>query len=67
SSYINRAESSINGGDWQQVYADDGIADSPNERFTVKLPNLAPGEYTVTLRVFDANGNAGNARSVFKR
>src|SRR4029079_13476586 len=27
SSYLNRAEYSVNGGEWQTVYADDGISD----------------------------------------
>jgi hypothetical protein len=67
SSYINSAEYSINGGEWRTVYADDGIADSPNERFTVRVPETATGEIAVTLRVFDANGNTGNARIVVKR
>ncbi len=67
SSYINNAEYSIDGGEWHTVYADDGIADSPNEKFTVKLPSMPAGEYAVTLRVFDASGNTGNARMVVKR
>jgi sugar lactone lactonase YvrE len=67
SSYINKAEYSINGGEWLTVYADDGIADSPNERFTVKVPDTATGEIVVTLRVFDSNGNSGNARVLVKR
>ena len=37
-SYLTRAEYSVNGGDWQPVYADDGISDSPDERYTVEIP-----------------------------
>ena len=66
SSYLVRAEYSINGGDWKTVYADDGISDSPNETYTVSVPSAA-GEYSVTIRVFDASGNAGNARAVIRR
>jgi len=65
-SYITRAEYSINGGEWRTVYPDDGISDSPNETYTVLIP-AATGEYSVTLRVFDVNGNAGNARAVLRR
>ncbi|MFT3746376.1 MAG: hypothetical protein QM785_19050 [Pyrinomonadaceae bacterium] len=65
-SYLIRAEYSINGGDWKPVYADDGISDSPTENYTVEVPT-APGEYVVTLRVFDVNRNSGNARQVIKR
>ncbi len=67
SSYINRAEYSINGGDWHTVYADDGISDGRKERYTLNLALKTGGEYSVTLRVFDANGNVGNAKVSVKR
>lgn len=67
SSYINRAEYSIDGGEWQSVYADDGISDSPKERYTFELTLKNPGEYSVTLRVFDESGNIGNARILVKK
>lgn len=67
SSYISRAEYSVNGGEWRAAAPDDGIADGPEERFTIDIPLTAPGEYAVTLRVFDAAGNTGNARAVARR
>lgn len=67
SSYLQNAEYSINGGEWQTVYADDGISDSPKERYTVEIFLKNAGEYSVTLRVFDANGNVGNARILVKK
>ena len=67
SSYIARAEYSVNGGEWRTVFADDGISDGPEERFTVDVPLEAAGEYSITLRAFDANGNIGNARAVARR
>jgi hypothetical protein len=66
-SYITRAEFSVNGGEWQVIYTDDGIADSQNERFTINLPSVSAGEYVVTLRVFDVNGNSGSARAIIRR
>ncbi|MGB7208574.1 MAG: hypothetical protein WBD27_07935 [Pyrinomonadaceae bacterium] len=67
SSYLNRAEFSVNGGEWQAVFAEDGISDSPDERYVIEFPVKTVGEYVVTLRVFDANGNAGNARAVVRK
>ena len=67
SSRIARAEYSVNGGDWRSAAPDDGIADGPEERFTIDVPAASPGEYAVTLRVFDAAGNSGNARAVIRR
>jgi hypothetical protein len=66
-SYLNRAEFSVNGGEWREVYADDGISDGQRERYTIEIPVAPAGEYSVTLRVFDANGNAGNARVLVRK
>lgn len=66
-SRITRAEYSVNGGEWRPVYADDGIADGPRERFTVEIAVPNAGEYTVTIKVFDVNANSGNARAVVKK
>jgi len=58
-SYLTRAEYSINGGEWQSVYADDGISDSPKERYTLDLNIKTKGDNTIAFRVYDANGNIG--------
>jgi len=65
--YLVRAEYSVNGGEWRAVYADDGISDGPEEKYSFDVVLPAVGEYSVTLRVFDAAGNAGNARVLVKR
>lgn len=65
-SFITRAEYSINAGDWRPLYPQDGISDSPTERYFVDLPGDG-GDYAVTLRVFDVNGNSGNARRVVRK
>ena len=67
SSYLTRAEYSINGGDWMTVYADDGISDGPDERYSIDVPLSASGEYAITLRVFDSQGNSGNARVIVRK
>lgn len=66
-SFINRAEFSLDGSDWQTVYADDGISDSAKERYTFDVPLKSTGEYSITLRVFDNNGNIGNARVLVRK
>jgi len=67
SSYLQKAEYSINGGKWQTVYADDGISDGQKERYTLEISLGNPGEYSVTLRVFDANGNVGSTRVLVRK
>ena len=66
-SFLTRAEYSVNGGEWQTVFADDGISDSPKERYTLEIPLKTSGEYTIALRVFDANGNVGSARAIARK
>lgn len=66
-SFLQKAEYSINGGEWQMVYSDDGISDSPREKYTLEIPVKTAGEYSIALRVFDANGNIGNARVLVKK
>lgn len=66
-SYLTRAEYSVNGGGWLPVYPVDGISDGPRETYAIDLPLNAPGEYAVTLRVYDVNGNSGNARAVVRK
>lgn len=66
-SYLTRAEYSVNGGEWRTVYADDGISDSPRERYTIEIPLTTAGEYAITIRVYDVNANSGNARIVVRK
>ena len=67
SSYLVRAEYSVNGSEWMTVYADDGISDSPKEKYTIEVPAKTAGEYSVTLRVYDVSGNSGNSRVVARK
>lgn len=67
SSFLQKAEYSVNGGEWQEVYADDGISDGQKERYTFEISLRQAGEYVVTLRVSDANGNTGNARTIARK
>jgi hypothetical protein len=66
-SFLVRAEYSVNGGDWIPLYADDGISDGPVERYTIDVPVKTPGEYSITIRVYDANRNSGNARVTVRK
>jgi len=66
-SFLTRAEYSVNGGEWATVYADDGISDNRTERYTVDIPVKSAGEYSISLRVFDVNGNVGSARASLRK
>ncbi|HVF48822.1 MAG TPA: hypothetical protein VNA19_01970 [Pyrinomonadaceae bacterium] len=64
---IRRADVSLDGAEWQAVFPEDGIADSPRETYTLDLPLAGAGEHTLTLRAFDANGNVSSTRIVVRR
>jgi hypothetical protein len=64
---IKRADVSIDGSQWREVFPDDGIADSGKERYSLDLNVLGPGEHTISLRAFDNSNNAGNISLTFRR
>lgn len=64
---VKHADFSINGSDWRTISPDDGIADSPRERFTLNLPLEGAGEHTISLRAFDSSGNVGSIRIIVRR
>jgi hypothetical protein len=66
-SRIKRADVSIDGGPWRPVVPDDGIADSPHERYTLDIPLSGAGEHTISLRAFDSSANVGSTRIVVRR
>jgi len=57
---IKRADVSIDGGAWRAVFPDDGIADSPRERYSLDLSVMGEGEHTISLRAFDNSNNVGS-------
>lgn len=65
SSPVRRAEYSVNAGPWTVLDAADGICDSREENFLVRLP-LEGGERAVVVRAFDAAGNPGLAKAVLR-
>jgi hypothetical protein len=64
---IKRAELSVDGAQWLGSFPDDGIADSPRERYSFDLPVSGAGEHTISLRAFDTSGNVGSARILVRR
>ena len=65
-SSLRRAEYSLDAGSWVPLEADDGIIDGRDEKFTLKLDGLAPGEHLIVIRVYDASNNAGLSKVVIE-
>ena len=64
---IKRADVSVDGGAWHEVFPDDGIADSPRERYSLDLAIAGSGEHTISLRAFDNSSNAGSISVTVRR
>jgi hypothetical protein len=63
---LRHAEVLLDAMEWRDIASDDGIVDARQETFTVKLGKLEAGEHIVTLRAFDAAGNAGVGKAVVR-
>src|SRR6266404_5155515 len=68
-SSIDRAQYSVDGGDWVIVMPKNGISDAPEERyeFSISLPgSTARGEHTVAVRAYDRFENVGSAKTTIR-
>ena len=66
SSSIERAQYSVDGGEWILLAPTGGISDAPEERYEFTLATgVAPGEHTISVRAFDRFENVGSAKTTF--
>ncbi len=64
-SSIERAQYSIDGGDWILVAPMRGISDAPEELYQFSLVGLVPGEHTLAVRAYDRFDNIGSGKITF--
>ena len=64
-SAIERAQYSLDGGEWILVAPNTGISDAPVEHYNFGFPALAPGEHTIAVRAYDHFENVGSAKTTF--
>ncbi|MGC2672593.1 MAG: hypothetical protein WA299_12065, partial [Candidatus Acidiferrum sp.] len=64
-SSIDRAQYSLDGGDWTLLAPVGNVSDAPEERYNFTLEKLAPGEHTVAVRAYDRFENVGSAKTIF--
>jgi WD40 repeat protein len=63
-SSIERAQYSIDGGDWVLVAPVGNISDALEERYDFSLPDvLTPGEHSIAVRAYDHFDNVGSAKT----
>jgi len=64
-SSIDRAQYSIDGGDWVMVAPLGSVSDSLEERYEFTLPEaLSPGEHSIAVRAYDHFENVGSAKTI---
>lgn len=64
---VKRADVSIDGSTWREVFPDDGIADSQRERFSLELIIEGAGEHTISLRAYDNSNNVGTVSVIIRK
>jgi sugar lactone lactonase YvrE len=64
-SSIERAQYSVDGGEWILIAPTNGISDAPEERYEFSVRGLSLGEHTVAVRAYDRFENVGSAKTTF--
>jgi WD40 repeat protein len=65
-SSLDRAQYSIDGGEWIIVAPKGGISDASEEHYEFDAPRFLPGEHTIAVRAYDHFENVGSAKTVVK-
>jgi outer membrane protein assembly factor BamB len=65
STAIERAQYSLDGGDWILLAPDEPVSDALVERYNIGLPSLPPGEHIIAVRAYDRFENVGSAKITF--
>ncbi|MBZ5527823.1 MAG: hypothetical protein LAN71_07990 [Acidobacteriia bacterium] len=62
---IERAQYSLDGGEWTLLAPLGELSDAAEERYEWSFFGLAPGEHTLAVRAYDRQENIGSAKIVF--
>lgn len=62
-SSIERAQYSVDGGEWILVKPVSGISDYKTETYSFTVRGLTPGEHTIAVRAYDRFENVGSAKT----
>jgi len=65
-SSIERAQYSVDGGEWILLQPTNGISDYRTETYSFTVRGLSPGEHTIAVRVYDRFENVGAAKTTIQ-
>ncbi len=60
---IEKAQYSVDGGEWILLAPVKGISDSRTESYSFTVRGLAPGEHTIAVRAYDRFDNVGAGKT----
>jgi hypothetical protein len=63
-SSIERAQYSVDGGEWLMIAPKTGISDGKQQAYEFVVNGLKPGEHTIAARVFDRFENVGSGKAI---
>jgi hypothetical protein len=63
-SNVERAQYSVDGGEWLPLAPKTGISDGKQESYELNVSGLKSGEHTIAARVYDRFENVGSAKAV---
>jgi WD40 repeat protein len=63
SSSVERAQYSLDGGDWILISPAENISDAPEEHYDFTISNPSSGEHTIAVRAYDRFENVGSAKT----
>jgi hypothetical protein len=63
-SNVERAQYSVDGGEWLMLAPNSGISDGKQESFEFTVSGLKPGEHTIAVRAYDRFENVGSGKAV---
>jgi Bacterial Ig domain len=66
SSSIEKAQYSVDGGEWILLGPTHGISDSRTEAYEFTVPGLATGEHTIAVRAYDRFENVGAGKTTIQ-
>jgi hypothetical protein len=59
---ITGIEYSVDGGDWVEIFPEDGMYDEREEAFRFEVKDLGPGEHRITVRASDLERNVAASK-----
>ncbi len=65
-SSIERAQYSVDGGEWILLAPTEGISDSRTENYSFTVRGLGPGEHTIAVRAYDRFENVGAGKTTIR-